>query len=56
VSNGLPEPILIGPLRMKPAGAFDQPIDGCDGWLELSSCLAAVSQKVEPHLEAELHP
>lgn len=36
-SNGVPKPILIGLLLMKPAGAFKQPANGLHGRSRFSS-------------------
>ena len=42
-----PEPVFVGPLLMKPAGAPDEPVGGLRGGPELTSGPQAVPQKIE---------
>ena len=43
-----PEPVFVGPLLMKPAGAPDEPVAGLRGGPEPTSGPQAVPQKKEP--------
>ena len=46
--HGLPEPVAIGPLLMKPAGAGGESVDGRRGGPQFSAQTDVIPEKIEP--------